>query len=237
MRSRGDAASQGLRRRRRSGCDAATRRSGQRGQIPRRRRCVVELARASAAPPIGKEPHNPLDVAGHSLCACFILRAGDITMFAKLVLTSALTLSTLSAACGPLAPAQKMPAPAPAAPAPAAPAAADGTAAPAAAPAADPSATARGPQITAAGVRFNFKPAGKANEIFLAGNMNGWNPSNKDYLLKDEDGDGIYSITLPLAAGTYQYKFVIDGTWTKDPFSPMAEGDGFGGQNGKFVVP
>ncbi|MEZ4358809.1 MAG: glycogen-binding domain-containing protein [Kofleriaceae bacterium] len=130
------------------------------------------------------------------------------------------------------------PAPAPMAPAAPAPAAAtpDGTA-PAAAPAADPSATARGPQILPTGVRFNYKPAGKVNEIFLAGTMNGWNPSNRDYLLKDEDGDGIYSITLPLAAGTYQYKFVIDGTWTKDPFSPMAEGDGFGGQNGKFVVP
>ena len=28
---------------------------------------------------------------------------------------------------------------------------------------------------------------------------------------------GVYSATLKLAAGTYQYKFVIDGTWCADP--------------------
>lgn len=149
----------------------------------------------------------------------------------------ALLLSFAWLGCGPLP--QTQPATPAATPAPAA-APADPGAQPApaaAAPAADPSATAPGPQITAKGVRFNYKPSGKPGELFLAGNFNSWNPANKDYLLKDEDGDGIYSITLQLAPGTYQYKFVIDGTWTKDPYSPMAEGDGFGGQNGKFVVP
>lgn len=149
-----------------------------------------------------------------------------------------LTLSLTWMGCGPLpqsppaTPATPLPAPA------AAPVAADGTAAPVAPAASDePSATARGPQVSPKGVRFNFKPAAKANEIFLAGNMNSWNPSNRDYLLKDEDGDGILSLTLKLAPGTYQYKFVVDGTWTKDPYAPMSEGDGFGGQNGKFTVP
>ena len=149
----------------------------------------------------------------------------------------AILLSLVWAGCGPLPAPQATPAPA--APAPAAPvAAADGTAATAApaAAAADPTLTARGPQFTAKGVRFNFKPDGKPGEIFLAGTMNGWNPANSDYLLKDEDGDGIYSITVPLAPGTYQYKFVVDGTWTKDPYSPMANDDGFGGMNGKFTV-
>lgn len=147
----------------------------------------------------------------------------------------ALVLSLAWIGCGPLPQSQPTtpPAAAPAAAAPADPAAATAPAAPAA----DPSATAPGPQISAQGVRFNYKPAGKPGEIFLAGTMNAWNPANKDFLMKDEDGDGIYSITLQLAPGTYQYKFVIDGTWTKDPYSPMAEGDGFGGQNGKFVVP
>ncbi|MBK7534127.1 MAG: glycogen-binding domain-containing protein [Myxococcales bacterium] len=148
----------------------------------------------------------------------------------------AILLSLAWIGCGPLpAPQSNTPAPA-AAPTAAAPAA-GGATAPAAAPAADPSATARGPQITAKGVRFNFKPDGKPGEIFLAGSMNGWNPANNDYLLKDEDGDGIYSIILQLAPGTYQYKFVIDGTWTKDPYAPMSTDDGFGGMNGKFSIP
>jgi hypothetical protein len=144
----------------------------------------------------------------------------------------ALVLSFAWMGCGPLPQTQ------PATPAaPVTPVAAASTPADPAAPAADPSATAPGPQINAKGVRFNYKPSGKPSEIFLAGSMNAWGPANKDYLLKDEDGDGIYSITLQLAPGTYQYKFVIDGTWTKDPYSPASEGDGFGGQNGKFTVP
>ncbi len=147
----------------------------------------------------------------------------------------ALALSLAWIGCGPLPKSQPTtPPPVPTAPAAAAP---TDPSAPAPAASADPSATAPGPQISAKGVRFNFKPAGKPGEIFLAGTMNAWNPANKDFLLKDEDGDGIFSITLPLAAGTYQYKFVVDGSWTKDPYSPMAEGDGFGGQNGKFTVP
>jgi hypothetical protein len=102
----------------------------------------------------------------------------------------------------------------------------------------EPSATALGPQITPAGVvRFNFQPQGRVKKIYLAGNFNGWNPSNDDYLLADEDGDGIYSITINLEPGTYQYKFVIDSRWTKDPNAPGSHPDGFGGQNGKFEVP
>lgn len=116
---------------------------------------------------------------------------------------------------------------------------AEGTGSEGAAPAADePSATALGPQITPAGVvRFNYQPQGRVKKIYLAGNFNGWNPSNDDYLLADEDGDGIYSITINLEPGTYQYKFVIDSRWTKDPNAPGSHPDGFGGQNGKFEVP
>lgn len=147
----------------------------------------------------------------------------------------ALLLSLAWMGCGPLPKTQPA---TPAAPAAAEPAVAPAAGEPAAAPVtADASATAPGPQISAKGVRFNYKPNGKPSEIFLAGTFNAWNPANKDYLLKDEDGDGVYSITLQLAPGTYQYKFVIDGTWTKDPYSPEATGDGFGGQNGKFAVP
>ncbi len=146
----------------------------------------------------------------------------------------ALLLSLAWVGCGPLPKNEPAMPAAPAAQPVAEPVAGEPVAAPAAA---DPSATAPGPQISAKGVRFNYKPSGKPSEIFLAGTFNAWNPANKDYLLKDEDGDGVYSITLQLAPGTYQYKFVIDGTWTKDPYSPEATGDGFGGQNGKFAVP
>jgi hypothetical protein len=97
-------------------------------------------------------------------------------------------------------------------------------------------ATTPGPNLTPDGVVFNYKPAIKSKQIFLAGNFNDWNPSNDKYLLKDDDGDGTWSITVKLPPGTYQYKYVIDGQWTKDPNSPSDAPDGFGGRNGKFDV-
>jgi hypothetical protein len=93
-----------------------------------------------------------------------------------------------------------------------------------------------GPNQTPDGVVFNFKPGMKPDRLYLAGNFNNWNPADAKFVVKDEDGDGIYSITVKLQPGTYQYKFVADGKWIKDPDSPEAAPDGFGGQNGKFDV-
>jgi len=50
------------------------------------------------------------------------------------------------------------------------------------------------------------------------------------------DGDGIWSITVKLAPGTYQYKYVIDSKWTQDPYGPGEAPDGFGGRNSQFDV-
>jgi len=126
------------------------------------------------------------------------------------------------------------PAAPPAEPAPPAVATADSAApAPAAAPARP---TTRGPNLTPAGVVFNFKPEGKPAKIFLAGTFNNWNPSDASYLMKNDGPNGMWSITVKLAPGTYQYKFVADGQWIKDPSSPGSAPDGFGGQNGQFDV-
>ena len=55
--------------------------------------------------------------------------------------------------------------------------------------------------------------ADKGKAVYLAGEFNDWNPTAKKMTFKA----GVYSATLKLAAGTYQYKFVIDGTWCADP--------------------
>ena len=51
--------------------------------------------------------------------------------------------------------------------------------------------------------------------VYLAGCFNKWNPTGKQML--DKKQTGVYSTTVKLAPGTYQYKFVIDGTWCADP--------------------
>ena len=53
----------------------------------------------------------------------------------------------------------------------------------------------------------------KGHTVYLAGEFNKWNPTAKKMAFKN----GVYSATVKLAAGTYQYKFVIDGTWCSDP--------------------
>jgi hypothetical protein len=115
---------------------------------------------------------------------------------------------------------------------------------PAAAPSATPEAPAAaakqpmapGPNQTADGVVFVFKPEGGGKKkVFLAGNFNDWKPDNPQYLMT-ADASGAYAITVKLPPGTYQYKFVADGQWIKDPFSPSDAPDGFGGRNGKFDV-
>ena len=54
---------------------------------------------------------------------------------------------------------------------------------------------------------------GKA--VYLAGCFNQWNPTGKK--MTDKKKDGVYSATVKLAPGTYEYKFVIDGVWCADP--------------------
>ena len=84
-------------------------------------------------------------------------------------------------------------------------------------------------------VEFRYTPviSGVTN-VFLAGTFNDWNDSKTR--MTDGDSDGTYTVTLLLAQGTYQYKFVVDGTWHQDPNNPEGVDDGFGGQNSVLVV-
>lgn len=57
--------------------------------------------------------------------------------------------------------------------------------------------------------------AEKGKDVYVAGEFNNWDPTAKKMAYKARKG--IYEATLKLAAGTYQYKYVIDGTWCADP--------------------
>lgn len=63
-------------------------------------------------------------------------------------------------------------------------------------------------------VTFSVR-AEPGSKVFIAGSFNNWDPSSK--AMADKKGDGLYTATLSLAPGSYQYKFVIDGTWCADP--------------------
>ena len=76
-----------------------------------------------------------------------------------------------------------------------------------------------------------------ANGVHLAGSIQGWNPSSTEMF--DNDGDGIYEVTLSAAAGqTYQFKFINGNDWPFAEQVPAECGvdDGFGGFNRSIVV-
>ena len=51
--------------------------------------------------------------------------------------------------------------------------------------------------------------------VCLAGTFNNWDPQSRK--LTDKKGTGAFTTSLMLPPGTYEYKFVINGTWCVDP--------------------
>jgi 1,4-alpha-glucan branching enzyme len=62
--------------------------------------------------------------------------------------------------------------------------------------------------------------AAKAKKVFLVGDFNAWKPGT---LPLARMPDGAWELTLPLKAGNYRYRFVIDGEEKLDPGAPEAD--------------
>jgi len=80
------------------------------------------------------------------------------------------------------------------------------------------------PQPVGAGIRLESAQAARTGEqdvlfvvpaplgatsVVVVGDFNDWEAT----ALSDEDGDGIWRITIPLSPGRYEYGFLIDGRW------------------------
>jgi hypothetical protein len=73
------------------------------------------------------------------------------------------------------------------------------------------------------------------NGVHVAGAFQAWNPATTQ--LTDQ-GNNLYAVTLSLAAGSYQYKFINGNDWPQAEAVPNACGvsDGFGGYNRAITV-
>jgi hypothetical protein len=79
-------------------------------------------------------------------------------------------------------------------------------------------------------VQFRIS-AEDARQVALVGTFSGWEGHSLE-----EVSPGVWSTTLPLSPGLYDYAFVIDGErWQLDPLAP-AVADGFGGANSRIAV-
>ena len=82
-------------------------------------------------------------------------------------------------------------------------------------------------------VRFVLTAPGAQN-VSIAGTFNRWDP-NATRLVRVDTG-GTWAVTVALAAGQYQYAFVVDGQrWVADPAAPAVD-DGFGRKNSVVSV-
>lgn len=78
--------------------------------------------------------------------------------------------------------------------------------------------------------------AGKAlQSVHLSGSFNAWAAPGTP-LVREVAGD-TWQLSLGLAAGSYEYKFVLDGeTWISDPTNPDTRNDTLGGVNSVITV-
>lgn len=84
---------------------------------------------------------------------------------------------------------------------------------------------------------FACKPDKAASQVLLSGTFNNWASTPETAtVMKDDDKDGTWTVSLPLAAGTYQYKFIVDGEWKTDPANPDKVPDNYGGYNSVLTV-
>jgi hypothetical protein len=77
-------------------------------------------------------------------------------------------------------------------------------------------------------VRFEYS-APTAAAVSIVGDFNSW--STRDIPMRDDDGDGVWTVTLRLTRDrVYTYNFLVDGeTWIEDPAAHARVRDAFGG--------
>jgi beta-lactamase regulating signal transducer with metallopeptidase domain len=76
-------------------------------------------------------------------------------------------------------------------------------------------------------VTFRLRGFDDARVVAVAGDFNKWNQSQ--LLFTKEGGEWVCRVNLP--AGTYQYKFIVDGDWLTDPNNPKTVHDERGIEN------
>ena len=72
-----------------------------------------------------------------------------------------------------------------------------------------------------------------ANEVFLIGDFNEWNP--KTHPMKS-DGNGTWVRDVIISPGKHEYKFMIDGQWKEDPKNEQQSLNCFGTYNNIIEV-
>jgi hypothetical protein len=84
---------------------------------------------------------------------------------------------------------------------------------------------------------FRLEGYGSASSVVVTGTFSSWAATAGAGAVALTKGvDDAWTVTHTLDAGTYQYKFVVDGSnWILDPSNPFTTDDGMGHTNSVYV--
>ena len=91
-----------------------------------------------------------------------------------------------------------------------------------------------GVRVTSQGVLF-VQSMLIGDKLAIAGDFNGWSPSA--HPMVRNEALGVFELCVPLPAGTFQYRVVVDGKWIPDPHNPRLQPNPFGDANSVVEVP
>jgi chromosome partitioning protein len=90
-----------------------------------------------------------------------------------------------------------------------------------------------GPQKISDGVLFCLQ-APQANKVAVTGEFTNW--SREGIPLERDEGDELWKIVLDIQPGEYEYRFIVDGVWIRDPNNRDYIRNEFGQENSLLIV-
>ena len=90
-----------------------------------------------------------------------------------------------------------------------------------------------GPRRVPAGVMFALD-ARNAKEVRVTGEFTNW--SREGMALSHDSGDNLWKAVLDIPPGEYEYRFIVDGVWIRDPNNKDYIRNEFGQENSLLIV-
>jgi chromosome partitioning protein len=91
----------------------------------------------------------------------------------------------------------------------------------------------QGPRHVTEGVMFSLE-APAAAEVVVTGEFTNW--SRQGVRLQRDSRDGLWRATVDIDPGEYEYRFIVDGVWIRDPNNRDYVRNEFGQENSLLVV-
>ena len=90
-----------------------------------------------------------------------------------------------------------------------------------------------GPRRVAEGVLFALD-APDAREVAVTGEFTNW--SREGIAMRRDPDDGLWKVVVDITPGEYEYRFIVDGVWVRDPNNRDYVRNEFGQENSLLIV-